>query len=367
MPAFIALFCTVFLFSAHPVVALEFLYPEQIKQDNDQDLPENTSLQPQKLTIYSTTDNSAMREVLLDFQSLYPRISINYHELQSLEVFQRVQEDKIDQGADITISSAMDLQMKLVNDGFAQSVNLTTEFDLPNWATWRDEAYGITLEPAVIIYYKPYFKDRPLPRNRAELIRFLENSPAGLKGSLATYDIEKSGLGYLFLSRDDSQYSATWDLVRALGNNDVTLLSQSSQIIDGVASGKFKLGYNVLGTYAISRLQNNPDLGVILPEDYTTVFTRLAFIPKTAQSPSMGKQFLEYLLSKRGQKLLSEKAQLNAIHTDVQNIPAQFKELYDDNRSLRPINVSPGLLVYLDQMKKKTMLQRWRKALNLKP
>lgn len=345
--------------------AVEYRYPALKQITPAQDLPESSETYIERLVIYSTTDNSAMKEVLQDFQKFYPYAAITYHELQSLEVFKRVQRDGKGFGADVVISSAMDLQMKLVNDGYAMPIDLKLDNPLPKWAVWRNEAYGTTFEPAVIIYNKPYFKDRVVPRTRAELVSFLETKPDGLYGKLATYDIEKSGLGYLFLSRDDSQYSATWDLMRALGENGVKRVAQSTLIIDGVSTGLYKIGYNVLGTYAVSKLKDNPDLGVVLLEDYTTAITRLSFVPKPASSKQAGIAFMEYMLSERGQKRIAQKAGLNAIHANVKSGHKNLNDLRDDDRSIRPIKVSPGLLVYLDQMKKQKMIERWRKALGL--
>lgn len=356
-----------FLFLSPQSLAKEFRYPALKNEIIDQTSPETIEEHLRELRIYSTTDNDAMKDVIKDFQKRYPLMMVKYHEMQSLELYKRIITDNINnvQSADIAISSAMDLQMKLANDGYARRVDVNFDKDLPNWAVWRNEVFGTTLEPCVIIYHKPYFTDKPLPQNRSDLISFLETNRFALYGKVATYDIEKSGLGYMFLTRDDSQFSGTWDLVRALGLSGVKLFSQSSKIIDGVSSGKLKLGYNVLGSYAISQLADNPDLGVILPEDYTILFSRLALIPKAAASADAGRLFLEYLLSERGQQQISTKAQLNAIHPDVKSPHQLLNSLHTENSSLRPIKVGPGLLVYLDQLKRLKILERWKKTLQI--
>jgi len=350
---------------APSALSSEYHYPAPKKTTSVPAASENSSQYPNKLRIFSTTDNEATHALILDFQKIYPRMSVTYHERQSLQIYEQLINDakKGGSSADIAISSAMDLQMKLANDGYAHRIETNVQNTLPRWAVWRNEAFGTTLEPAVIIYHKPYFKDKTVPRNRSDLISFLENRPADLYGKIATYDIEKSGLGYMFLARDDSQFGGTWDLMRAMGLNGLRLYSQSSKIIEGVSSGQLKLGYNVLGSYAISQIKNNPDLGVILPEDYTTVFSRIAIVPKTANSPEAGRLFLEYLLSERGQRQINHNAQLNSIHPNVKNPNSLLNTLNNENSGLRPIKVGPGLLVYLDQMKRRNILKRWNKAL----
>ncbi|MEH6476612.1 MAG: ABC transporter substrate-binding protein [Sneathiella sp.] len=355
------------LFLSLNSIADEFSYPPLKHEFTEQIGSTSNEIILRNLTIYGTTDNEAMVGLIKDFQNLYPFAKIRYFELQSQELFQRIRREKDTntKSADIAISSAMDLQIKLANDGYARKIDISIPSDIPSWAVWRNEAFGTTLEPAVIIYNKPYFENRPLPKNRSDLIAFLESRPPDLYGKLATYNIAKSGLGYMFFSRDDSQYSGTWDLIRAMSDNGVKLYSQSSKIIDGVSSGELKLGYNVLGTYAISQLNDNPNLGIILPEDYTIVFSRLAIIPKAASSRVAGRLFLEYLLSERGQIQIANKAQLNPIKASVKSPHPLLRSLHDQTSSLRPIKVSPGLLVYLDQQKRKKILKRWRKTLQL--
>ncbi|MDN0077544.1 hypothetical protein QU481_22240 [Crenobacter sp. SG2303] len=51
--------------------------------------------------------------------------------------------------ADVAWSSAMDRQVKLVNDGYAQRYASPVQRGLPDWAKWRDETYGTTFEPVV--------------------------------------------------------------------------------------------------------------------------------------------------------------------------------------------------------------------------
>ncbi|HPY40409.1 MAG TPA: hypothetical protein PLM98_07825, partial [Thiolinea sp.] len=49
------------------------------------------ALQPEKqqLVIHSATDEQAMRPALLDFQQLYPEVSIEYLDLGTLPLMQR--------------------------------------------------------------------------------------------------------------------------------------------------------------------------------------------------------------------------------------------------------------------------------------
>lgn len=321
---------------------------------------------PVSLTLYSTTDIDAARPLIAGFQDLYPHIGVTYHDIQSLDLYERVLRESEDdrKTADLILSSAMDLQMKLANDGYAMPYTSATTSAIPAWAKWRNEAFGVTFEPAVIVYNKTFFKDRPVPQTRGELTALLQQDDTDLYGRIATYDVQRSGFGLLVLARDFEHYSGIWDLVRAMGQNGVKLYTSTAAILDRVSQGRFVLGYNVLGTYAATRAKTDPAIDLVIPKDYTVVLSRIALIPKYARAPEAGKLFLDFLLSRSGQQILAEKAGLNAIHPQISgpNTASALRDLSGD--SLRPVKVGPGLLVYLDQVKRAKLLKRWEQSLS---
>jgi iron(III) transport system substrate-binding protein len=80
--------------------------------------------------------------------------------------------------ADFVFSSAMDLQMKLANDGYALAVVPDAARDWPDGRNWQDTAYALTFEPAVLVYHRPQFPDGP-PQSRLALMDWLRVGPAG--------------------------------------------------------------------------------------------------------------------------------------------------------------------------------------------
>jgi len=317
------------------------------------------------VTIYSAIDIGVARPLIAAFQAAHPETEVAYHDLQTVDLFERIlkETDENKPTADLAISSAMDLQMKLANDGYAQAYPVNGSSALPSWSVWRDEAYGITFEPAVLVYHKPSFPDGPPPKSRAELMTLLEKRDPALFGRIATYDVERSGLGLLFLARDARHSDTIWRLIRLFGENGVKLYSSSNAIIDHVANGRFALGYNLLGSYAAARAAQNPDLGVALLEDYTVVMSRIALIPKAAANPAAGAQFLSFILSGEGQKTLTEKMYMSALSSSVSGPNTAVALRQKLGQRLRPIRIGPGLLVYLDRIKRRKLLHSWNRAL----
>jgi iron(III) transport system substrate-binding protein len=317
------------------------------------------------VVVYSALDEAIAVPLIKAFQAANPDLALDYRELQTIEIYDRVikETDAGGKTADVAISSAMDLQVKLANDGYARAINPASAAALPKWAIWRDTAFALTFEPAAIVYNKQAFKDRAPPKTHGELTQFLKSAGDDFYGKIGTYDIERAGVGFLFLARDQEHYRDIWDLVKAMGAQGVKLYSNSSAILERVADGRFALGYNILGSYAEAWAQTAPDLGIILPSDYTVVMSRIGLVPEAAAAPDLGERFLDYLMSEDGQRVMAREVHLPAIHPNVRGddtIGAMQAAL---GTQLRPVPVSPGLLVYLDQVKRARLIQHWNEAL----
>ncbi len=318
-----------------------------------------------ELVIFSSTDLPVFEPVVLAFQRAHPGIAVTYHDLNTIVIYDRFVE-AVEAGlptADLLLSSALDLQVKLVNDGYATAYSSEVTRQLPRWANWRDEAFGFTYEPVVTVYNRSSMALEEVPRTRYELARLLDEQPARFSGRVGTYDLERSGAGFLFATQDARESDAIWALARSFGASGVKLYSSTTAILDRVASGQFLIGYNVMGSYAMARAAVDPEIGMVLQEDYTLVVSRIAVLPITAPRPELARRFLDFLLSERGQGIIAE-AHLFAIHPNVEGEATAAALRAAAGDSLRPIQVGPGLLVYLDQAKRERFLERWQHALS---
>lgn len=329
--------------------------------------PLSSVAEPRRMRIYSSLDAKIAAPLLAAFQKSRPDVGIDYFELQTQDIYARIIEESDSAGltADLAYSSAMDLQVKLANDGYAQSVRLPNAGALPEWAQWRDTVYGTTFEPAVILYHKPSFLETRPPRTRPEFAAYLKSREAEAYGRVGTYDVERAGVGLFFLARDREHNRNIWDLFSALGASGVKLYSNSSAIVERVADGRFLLGYNILGSYASAWARTDSDLGIVLPEDYTVVMSRTALVPREAAAPDLGTAFLDFLVSREGQKVLAEQVGLPVLHPalDGENTATAMRRAFGNR--LRPIPVGPALVVYLDQVKRNRLIERWNRALKV--
>ncbi|WP_300033712.1 substrate-binding domain-containing protein [uncultured Roseobacter sp.] len=301
-----------------------------------------------ELRILSTADQAVFDPILRSFQAENPEISIVYDVAGSTGVMAAIQ----DEGAlyDLVISSAMDLQTKLANDGLAQAYLSEATARLPAWASWRDMVFAFTQEPAVLVVNDRLFRDLETPRNRAGLIELLRGNPQVFRGRIGTYDVRRSGLGYLFATQDSRNTESYWRLTEVMGRLETQLYCCSGEMITDVASGDLALAYNVLGSYARVRLKDTPGIRVVEMEDFVSVMLRSALIPMNARAVEEAGLMIDFLAGMSNRPELVQATGLPPVSLDARD---------GDESVLRPIRLGPGLLVFLDRMRRETFLRSW--------
>jgi iron(III) transport system substrate-binding protein len=318
-----------------------------------------------KVVVYSTTDSAAAKFLIDDFKALYPGISVEYNDMNSTEVYNRfISEKAANAGsADVLWSSSMDLQIKLASEGGALAYASPEVPHLPTWAVWKNEAYGTTYEPLAIVYNKRLLSGDEIPQSHADLLRVFTTKADKLKGKVTTYDIEKSGVGFMLITQDSKYNPQFWDMVKALGAVGPRVQSSAGTMMERISSGENLLGFNIFNSYAALRAKKDPSIGIVLPKDYTLVMSRVMFISKTAKNPNAAKLWLDYILSKRGQTIIANQSELGSIRNDVEGemtVAGYTKQL---GANAKPIPVSADLLAYLDQTKRLDFIKQWQAAM----
>lgn len=306
-----------------------------------------------EIIVWGNADTSAVAPLISAFRNDHPDLSVRYVELTAGDLYRHF----VTPGhrglpdPDIVWSSSMDLQAKLINDGYAQSYRSPESAALPPTAIWKNQGYGVTAEPVAIVYNKAMIAPRDVPRTHQALEQLLNRDRAALRGKIATYDPARSNIGYLFLTQDQAITRDTRSLLVSIAATHPILSATTEPMMEAVASGRAALAYNVVGPYALKQAAIDPRLGVIFPSDYTLVASRVAFIAHDARHPAGARLYLDFMLSHQGQALLA-RAALPPVRTDL---AASRPEL----AQARPIRGGPQLFVNLDPIKRRRFLAEW--------
>jgi iron(III) transport system substrate-binding protein len=303
------------------------------------------------LRILSTADLEVFQPYLDAFHDTNPQVTLDYTVVSSADLHRAIRDGA---AYDLAISSAMDLQFQLVNDGFARSHRSAMTEALPDWARWRDLIFAFTAEPAVVVISAEQFAELSLPATRQDLISILRDNPGRFAGRVGTYDVRDSGLGYLFATQEARATDAYWRLAEVMGRLEPRLYCCSGQMIDDVANGRLAVAYNVLGSYAAERLARDSDgrIRILRMTDFSNVILRTAIIPATAEETLLAGRFIDTLLA-----------------TGLRDAPGDWPlpPLDDtpdtDGAGFGPIRLGPALMVYLDTLNRRAFLEEWTNAI----
>lgn len=300
----------------------------------------NEDAEEARIRVVSSTDTALFAPVIEVFVAANPSISVEYLVAVTADIdrFVRAYPDEFD----VVISSAMDLQLKLANDGFALPIdNIPT----PSWAQWHQSLFAFTSEPATIVVNIGAFEEGPVPKTRQDLIEALRARPEDFRGKVGTYDIRQSGLGYLFATQDARASETYWRLMEVMGGLDVRLYCCSAEMINDLASGKIAVAYNVLGSYAAVRAEGKDALEIILPLDFQTTMMRTAMVLENTRDPNSAETFIRHLVTSQ---------------SDALSLPFLASADGEDERAA--ISLDPALLTFLDRLKRRKFLSEWESA-----
>jgi len=202
-----------------------------------------------------------------------------------------------------------------------------------------------------------------VPQDHTALLNLLSTKTAAFRAKVTAYDPEKSGVGYLFVNEDAKNFPQAFDLFRVFGRTSIKLYTSAGAMLERVTSGEHTIAYGIFGSYALARSKKVPVLGIVMPKDYTLVASRVAFISAKAKNPNGAKLFLDYILSKRGQNIIANQADLYSLRDDVagEATAKHVAELIGDKA--RPIPISNDLLTNLDETKRLAFLKQWQAAM----
>ncbi len=316
------------------------------------------------LHIASALDQRFMEPLILGFQTSNPDISVEYTDMLTTELYAKVLESAKQTVPDLVVSSAVDLQVKLVNDGYTKPYVSSATSALPDWANWRDEIFSIFEEPVVVVYNKTFLKDSEVPHSRQALIRLLSDQPDKFQNRVMTYNIATSGVGYLLATQDSVLSSQYWHLMAVFGERGLRLASRTSDILDAVETGDALIGYNTLGPYARERVSAGAPIGIVLSSDYTLVVPQTAIIPRAAHQPELAGRFIDYLLSQQAQAIVANTMGYHPTATSQFDMLAAYGGEQSGPSPIYRVALGPGLLVFLDSSKRSSFMKNWMRVIH---
>jgi len=166
--------------------------------------------------------------------------------------------------------------------------------------------------PMVIVYNKKLLADAEAPKTWRSL------ADPRWKDRIAYAAADKSGSSYTILATLLTVFGdndAGWKVVEEIMKN-AKILPSSSRVPKGVADGEYHAGLTYEDA-AMRQLKGGAPVGVIYPEDGTSVPPDGNAILKGTKHPKAARIFMDYAVSKEVMDVLAAKFALRSARTDV--------------------------------------------------
>jgi iron(III) transport system substrate-binding protein len=200
--------------------------------------------------------------------------------------------------------------------------------------------------PMVIVYNRKILPEAEAPKSWRSL------AEGRWKDKIAYAAADKSGSSYTILATLLTVFGdndAGWQVVEDIMKN-AKILPSSSRVPKGVADGEYQAGLTYEDA-AMRQVKGGAPVGVVYPQDGTSIPPDGNAILKGAKHPKAARAFMDFAVSKEAMDLLAQKFELRSARTDVA-APAGFPAI--DTIKAVPYDMGWAGTAYA------TLIKRWQ-------
>ncbi|MEK8126537.1 ABC transporter substrate-binding protein [Paenibacillus filicis] len=266
----------------------------------------------QSVSLYTSFPSEIMNPIVKEFQDR-TGIKVEIVTGGTGELYKRIDAEAANPQGDVLWGGAAD-SLELYKKNFEsynspESAHIAAPYKSPT-GLWT----AFTIVPQVIMYNKDQVKDQ-VPTGWSGLL------DPKFKGKVAFADPSKASSSYfqltILLTAFEKNGEKGWDYAKKLVSNlDGKLLSGSSAVPKAIADGEFPIGI----TYeeaAYRYLTGGAPVGIIYPEEGTLFAAETIALIKNSKNADNGKKFIDFLLSKEVQELVSTDFKRRSVRDDV--------------------------------------------------
>jgi iron(III) transport system substrate-binding protein len=247
---------------------------------------------------------------------------------------------------DLVILPTPDLAVRLANEGFALPQEQQLGRDVPHW---RYEVFAVGYDAAVFVTRKGRIPAQDLPRSRIELARMLEQNKSRFQARVGLVNVGIDNVAYGYAAQDSLRSALFWRISGAFGASQARIFDTADELLTALSEGAIDFGYNVPLTAVRRFMQSDPELEIIIPQDYVLALPWCALVPvnvaRHAARPQPN-ELVSLLVSNTARAALDE---LGLIALDATK----------SVENLQTIDLGPELLVFLDPLKRSRFLDTW--------
>lgn len=324
------------------------------------------ALKEKNLYIYGAVGRKMADLLVAGFEAKYPGIKVDFIDMSGPEVFNSHMRDlggrKV--SADILWSSEIELQGALLKDGYALKYHSPESGNIYSWANMGDVAYATAFEPVAMAYNTKLLSDKEVPHTHKELLK--SAGAAVFKGKIAVCDPEKSRRSLTVLTQEQFSVDRFWALVRGLGRAGVQQYADYNSLLDSISSGSALFGYSIPSGELYRRAKGDPSLGWFYSTEQTLAIPQSVIITKGASNPNSARLWVDFLLSRQGQEIISQNSDLYPVRGDaVGGAITLAPQKVPTGRAFKPVLPGNELTRFNEIGLQRGFVLKWKQNLNL--
>ncbi|WP_432696578.1 ABC transporter substrate-binding protein [Marinobacterium sp. YM272] len=234
------------------------------------------------------------------------------------KIMARYQAEKSNPHADVMISASWGHAITLEQDGDLLAYTSPNAANVP--ASLKTDSYVAQGAAALAIAYNPK-SGMAVPQHWADL------TLPEYRGQVTMPDPSKSGSaltlvqGLVTLDADKA-----WNLFDQLAANEILIPGANKAALNPVLQGAKSAVFGAVDYIAIGAKQKGESIEVVYPSEGTVLAPRPIMIIKSSKHQDAAKQFVDFVLSEQGQKLVAERYILPS-RTDIEAKRAGWNDL----------------------------------------
>ena len=256
-----------------------------------------------RLVIYSGRKEKAIKPVVEAFTK-QTGIQVDLKIGKTSGLANEIRMEKTRPRGDLFVSTEGGILEVLAQDGLLDPYQSAATKAVPDEFKSATGAWtGISGRARILLYNKNLIAEKETPKS------ILELTDPKWKGKLAIASTrERTTLAWAASLVAMKGEAFTRDYIAKLQANGLKILTDNTEVWQGVGRGEFAIGLTNSPNYYLAK-QNNLPVGVVYPDQETgglgaPINPNAAAVIKGAANPEAARKFIDFLLSPEGQRIL---------------------------------------------------------------
>lgn len=250
----------------------------------------------QPLTLYTSMPKAKAEQLTAAFEAEHPAIDVHIYRAGTSRIVEKIHLDRLEgePGADVILIADEINMEQLKAKGVLRPYPDAPVAGLPQGSFDAGRTYFGTKAMSTVLIFNP--AKTPSPAVWRDLA-------AANAGSVAMPNPLTSGSALANLWHLTELLG--WDFYQALSQNGALVLRKNSQVLGAVADGKATYGM-VLDYVAVNAKASGAAIDFVYPEEGVVITYQPVAIAARAQNVAGAETFIDFLLSRDGQRLVSD-------------------------------------------------------------